>query len=141
MGDVGSTFLGFVLAGWAVTGASRIPSVPALAAAAALSPFLFDAGVTLLRRLARGERVSQAHRSHMYQRLVACGWTHARTTALYGVLAAVAGILAIATWCLAPVRVAPLTFVGAVLTPAAIPFLLRRAAMSRSGEYGSDQYI
>ena len=36
----------------------------------AFSPFIVDATWTLLRRLVRGERVWQAHRSHHYQRLV-----------------------------------------------------------------------
>ena len=61
-----------------------------------LSPFLFDSGMTLARRLLRGEPVWQAHRSHFYQRLVGVGWSHARVAALYltlaGVMAALAGV-------------------------------------------------
>jgi hypothetical protein len=38
-----------------------------------------DATWTLLRRLIRGERVWEAHRSHHYQRLVLAGWSHRRT--------------------------------------------------------------
>jgi len=43
------------------------------------SPFIVDATVTLLRRLARGEKIWQAHREHYYQRLVRSGWGHRRT--------------------------------------------------------------
>ena len=39
--------------------------------------FLADATLTLLRRLARGERVWQAHRQHFYQRAVQRGLGHA----------------------------------------------------------------
>jgi UDP-N-acetylmuramyl pentapeptide phosphotransferase/UDP-N-acetylglucosamine-1-phosphate transferase len=38
--------------------------------------FLADASLTLLRRLARGERVWQAHREHFYQRAVQRGLSH-----------------------------------------------------------------
>ena len=38
--------------------------------------FLADATVTLLRRLARGERPWQAHRQHFYQRAVQRGLGH-----------------------------------------------------------------
>lgn len=41
-------------------------------------PFVADATATLLRRLARGERVWRAHREHAYQKLVLAGWSHAR---------------------------------------------------------------
>ena len=35
-----------------------------------------DATLTLLKRLARGERVWEAHRDHYYQRLVRMGFGH-----------------------------------------------------------------
>jgi UDP-N-acetylmuramyl pentapeptide phosphotransferase/UDP-N-acetylglucosamine-1-phosphate transferase len=100
MGDVGSTFLGFTFAGWAVLssgGATR--PLPFIAWIAVLSPYLLDATWTLLRRLWRRERIYQAHRTHVYQQLVQRGWTHGRTTALYGALAAVAGLLALLHFC------------------------------------------
>jgi UDP-N-acetylmuramyl pentapeptide phosphotransferase/UDP-N-acetylglucosamine-1-phosphate transferase len=43
------------------------------------SPFIVDASVTLLRRVAAGERPWHAHRSHFYQRLVHLGWGHRKT--------------------------------------------------------------
>jgi UDP-N-acetylmuramyl pentapeptide phosphotransferase/UDP-N-acetylglucosamine-1-phosphate transferase len=42
-----------------------------------------DATTTLVRRLRRGERLTEAHRSHLYQRLANGGWGHARVTLLY----------------------------------------------------------
>ena len=46
---------------------------------AVFSPFVVDATLTLLRRLARGARVWEAHREHYYQRLVQSGLGHRRT--------------------------------------------------------------
>ena len=46
-------------------------------------PFLFDTGFTLWRRFLAGEIVWQAHRTHLYQRLVGCGWSHARVAWSY----------------------------------------------------------
>jgi UDP-N-acetylmuramyl pentapeptide phosphotransferase/UDP-N-acetylglucosamine-1-phosphate transferase len=124
MGDVGSTFLGFTFAGWAVLSAARGPQpLPLVAWIAVLSPFLFDAVCTLARRLWRREKVYQAHRTHFYQRLVQGGWTHGRTTALYGLLAAAAGLLTLLHVCL---RVLPMPLYGLTLMlPLAIPLILR----------------
>ena len=85
MGDVGSAFLGFTFAALALVGDD--PRVP-LAALAFVWPFAFDGGYTLARRLARGENVFAAHRSHVYQRLVVAGASHRAVATLYGVLAA-----------------------------------------------------
>jgi UDP-N-acetylmuramyl pentapeptide phosphotransferase/UDP-N-acetylglucosamine-1-phosphate transferase len=56
-------------------------------------PFIGDATITLLKRLARRERVWQAHRDHYYQRLVRMGFGH-RGTALvgYAAMAACGGV-------------------------------------------------
>jgi Fuc2NAc and GlcNAc transferase len=67
MGDVGSGFLGFVLGVLAVDAAAW-EQVPLASSAILLGVFLVDATVTLLRRWLNGERLSQAHRSHAYQR-------------------------------------------------------------------------
>ena len=61
----------------------------------AMWPFIFDASFTLARRLLRGENIFQAHRSHLYQRLVVAGWSHRMTSLLYGSLAALSAVVAI----------------------------------------------
>jgi Fuc2NAc and GlcNAc transferase len=66
MGDVGSGFLGVSLAALAVDWLSRAPLL-FWSATILLGAFVVDATVTLLRRMARGERVYDAHRSHAYQ--------------------------------------------------------------------------
>jgi Fuc2NAc and GlcNAc transferase len=79
MGDVGSGLLGYVLAVVALA-SERAGAVPLVAWAVLYGVFVFDATATLLRRLARGERVYQAHRSHAYQRLTQSGWSHGRVS-------------------------------------------------------------
>jgi UDP-N-acetylmuramyl pentapeptide phosphotransferase/UDP-N-acetylglucosamine-1-phosphate transferase len=73
LGDVGSVPLGFLI-GWLLLGlAGRGYWAPAL-----ILPFYYlaDATITLLVRLAAGERVWQAHRQHFYQRAVQRGLSH-----------------------------------------------------------------
>lgn len=81
MGDTGSAALGLLAGGVSLWGA-RAELFPFWVALLVFSPFIVDATVTLLRRLLRGERVWQAHRTHYYQRLVQLGWGH-RKTVLY----------------------------------------------------------
>ncbi len=78
MGDTGAATLGFLAAGL-ILYAERSGLFPFWAGLLAFAPFIVDATVTLLRRLLRGERIWEAHRSHYYQRLVRLGWGHRRT--------------------------------------------------------------
>jgi UDP-N-acetylmuramyl pentapeptide phosphotransferase/UDP-N-acetylglucosamine-1-phosphate transferase len=78
LGDVGSIPLGFLaaalgLAGW------RNDLWQLWFPVLVFGPFIADATITLVRRLVRGERVWQAHRSHYYQRMVLMGLGHRRT--------------------------------------------------------------
>lgn len=68
MGDVGSGFLGVVIAGLAISSSHQQP-LSAWMWLILVGVFFVDATVTLLRRLARGEKVYEAHRSHAYQRM------------------------------------------------------------------------
>ena len=81
MGDSGSIPLGFAAAAFGLLGFWR-GLWPLLFPVLVFSPFIVDASVTLMRRLARGEKVWQAHRTHYYQRLVRLGLGH-RGTALW----------------------------------------------------------
>ncbi|HXH03530.1 MAG TPA: glycosyltransferase family 4 protein [Candidatus Competibacteraceae bacterium] len=78
LGDTGSSSLGLLAAACCLW-AERTGLFPLWLGILVFSPFIVDASVTLLRRLARGERIWQAHRQHAYQRLVAAGWGHRRT--------------------------------------------------------------
>ncbi|WP_150812252.1 MULTISPECIES: MraY family glycosyltransferase [Pseudomonas] len=66
MGDAGSGFLGMVLAVLALHAAWTAP-VFLWAWLILLGVFIVDATFTLLRRLLRGDKVYEAHRSHGYQ--------------------------------------------------------------------------
>ncbi len=88
MGDVGSSYIGFLAAALSVWVASRSPAV-ATAGLLFVWPFVFDTAFTLVRRMRRRENLLRAHRSHLYQRLVLTGVSHGRTTLLYTVLAIV----------------------------------------------------
>lgn len=66
MGDAGSGFLGIVIGGMVLQAASV--SAPLLWAwLILLGVFVVDATFTLLRRMLRGEKLDEAHRSHAYQ--------------------------------------------------------------------------
>jgi UDP-N-acetylmuramyl pentapeptide phosphotransferase/UDP-N-acetylglucosamine-1-phosphate transferase len=86
MGDVGSASLGYTFAVFPLMsfGTARLGT----AALVIMGAFVFDTAYTFFRRLLRGEDVLSAHRSHLYQRLVATGATHAAVTSLYALLAA-----------------------------------------------------
>jgi Fuc2NAc and GlcNAc transferase len=99
MGDVGSAFLGYLfgvipLLALGAADPERGGRLPVFAALA-VGPFLADGIYTFLRRAWRREPVWKPHRSHLYQRLVQAGWSHARVTGLYAgwcVVSAVAGM-------------------------------------------------
>ncbi|MDE2259816.1 MAG: glycosyltransferase family 4 protein [Betaproteobacteria bacterium] len=83
MGDVGSTWMAFmifamalmsILAGWL-----EISTWLILGAG-----FIADASVTLLVRIATGQRWTEAHRSHAYQRLARRWHSHRKVTLLVG---------------------------------------------------------
>jgi Fuc2NAc and GlcNAc transferase len=97
MGDVGSTWIGAVFAGLVLQQPAPAVSLALLVAAL---PLLADPLVCVLRRLAAGQPVFEAHRLHLYQRLQQAGWSHRRVALLY-ILACAA--LALALLVLGPV--------------------------------------
>lgn len=85
MGDVGSGFLGFLLAAIAVlTAMQGLLAIPVWAIL--WGTFIADSGVTLARRMLRGEQWWSAHRSHTYQRLSRRFGSHAKATLLYSAI-------------------------------------------------------
>jgi UDP-N-acetylmuramyl pentapeptide phosphotransferase/UDP-N-acetylglucosamine-1-phosphate transferase len=94
MGDVGSAFLGFTFAFLTLKAGKEAPRL-VLAGALLVWPFVFDTAFTFLRRLLKRESVFSAHRSHLYQRLVLSGLSHATVTLLYTGLELIGLLLAI----------------------------------------------
>ena len=75
MGDVGSTQLGFILVVLGIYFHNKL-EFSILNWIMLASPFWFDATLTLFRRWRNGEKLSEAHRKHAYQRFVQAGFTH-----------------------------------------------------------------
>ena len=79
MGDVGSGYLGYVIAVLALATAGDSPAAVWVWLILG-GVFFVDATLTLTRRLGRGERVYEAHRSHAYQWLARRWRSHKRVT-------------------------------------------------------------
>jgi Fuc2NAc and GlcNAc transferase len=79
MGDVGSGYLGYVIAVLALAAARESP-VAVFVWLILGAVFFVDATVTLIRRLGRGERIHAAHRSHAYQWLARRWRSHLKVT-------------------------------------------------------------
>jgi hypothetical protein len=93
LGDAGSLPIGLCLAFMLIVVAETN-----LAAALLLSLYtLADASVTLVRRLAAGEPIASAHRTHFYQRAVAQGLSVPQVTARVFLLCDLLAILAVVT--------------------------------------------
>ncbi len=95
LGDVGSLTLGFAIAGLSLWAFSRgdAGAWPLLLLPSTMG---VDAGLTLLGRSLRRQKIWQAHREHLYQRAVAHGWSHLRVCAAYFAWTALA--LGLALW-------------------------------------------
>jgi Fuc2NAc and GlcNAc transferase len=125
MGDVGSGFIGFALAAGALLTARHGPTT--LWTWLVLNGvFVADATVTLLVRLVRRERVYEAHRQHLYQRL-SRRWRSHRTVTMCVVAV---NLLWCLPWAFATVRVPDL---GAVFTAVGLGPLLAIVVL-RGGE-------
>jgi Fuc2NAc and GlcNAc transferase len=129
MGDVGSGFVGFVLAASALLasthGARNIWAWMILNGL-----FLADATVTLLVRLVRGERIHQAHSSHVYQRLARQWGSHRPVTLLYCAV----NVLWCLPWAVAAVR---LPVAGPKLAASALVPVFLAAFIGGAGTHGS----
>ena len=79
MGDVGSTLIGFNVGVFAIY-YSNILSENLLVWIVLYAVFWFDATYTLFKRFKNKEKLSQAHKKHLYQRLTQAGFSHANVT-------------------------------------------------------------
>jgi len=79
MGDVGSTLLGYNIAIFTIYYSNQ-ESLNFWIWIILFSMYLFDATLTLIRRKLNGEKLTQAHKKHAYQRLTQSGWSHYKVT-------------------------------------------------------------
>jgi UDP-N-acetylmuramyl pentapeptide phosphotransferase/UDP-N-acetylglucosamine-1-phosphate transferase len=101
VGDSGAYFLGFSLSAVALyapalSGQQWTP-IGFLACIVVFTPYLFDTGYTLIRRLkgGAGKNIFLAHREHIYQRITPTTQMHRRTSNLYYALNIIAGFAAL----------------------------------------------
>lgn len=138
MGDVGSGFLGTLLATLPLVftppALRSLVFVPILLT---LCPFILDPLVSVLRRLSNGHNPLVPHREFFFHRLIRSGVSHAHAALLYATVAAIggAGGLAIVSGAvpeslqsLVPVAVLLLSVVGGVAIEARCHRHLRPAA-------------
>lgn len=95
MGDVGSTFLGFSFATFALLAAGNAAPRLLLVMPLLLLHYIFDTVFTFCRRLLAGEKLTQAHRGHLYQLLNRSGFSHRSVSLLYAGLALAQGLAAL----------------------------------------------
>jgi UDP-GlcNAc:undecaprenyl-phosphate GlcNAc-1-phosphate transferase len=141
MGDVGSQFLGLLfgaltLIGRAGDGTADVISVFVVPMLFAI--FAFDVLFTLIRRALAGEKLSEAHRGHLYQLCVRMGGTHVQVTTLYAVFGVVQALVA---WnaqnMLAPTEIPlaliPLIALDLVYALAVLSAARRRGLLAKAG--------
>lgn len=130
LGDVGSYAVGLLLGGMAVVAWSS--DVPGPLCVAPFTLYLADTAWVLAKRAAGHRPLTEAHREHVYQRLVDGGWTHLGAAALTAAGAvASCGVVAIGT---AQPLFAGLLTVGLVLAYLLTPELTaNRPAHARVG--------
>ena len=98
MGDVGSGFIGFMIAGLAILGYYKY-QIPVWVWVLPYSLFWSDASLTLLRRALNKEPWYSAHKKHAYQRLHhIVGWSHKKILALVALVNSVFGGITVLTF-------------------------------------------
>jgi UDP-GlcNAc:undecaprenyl-phosphate GlcNAc-1-phosphate transferase len=96
MGDVGSAFLGFTFAVLAIMAARYDHShtsffvMPLL-----LFHFIYDTAFTFSRRLLSGQKVTEPHRTHLYQLFQRLGYSHPAVTVFHCGLSLLQGLAAV----------------------------------------------
>jgi UDP-N-acetylmuramyl pentapeptide phosphotransferase/UDP-N-acetylglucosamine-1-phosphate transferase len=127
LGDVGSGALGFFVPMLALL-ALEAQGVDILRAHLPLLPLFGDAAATIVRRWRRGERLTEAHRSHLYQRLANGPLTHATVTVIYAAVSLCGAVAAHAASSPDGTKWIPLY----VLLTLVLGFTLDRYAQSRT---------
>lgn len=92
LGDVGSYFLGALVGFGCLLGTNGGVSVVLLVAPMAI--YLCDTGVVLVKRIVLRRPLFEAHRDHVYQRLVGRGLSHAAVSGL----TVISGIVITCSW-------------------------------------------
>jgi len=121
MGDSGSQFLGFVLAVMAVmAGRFDASHVSFFVMPMLFFHYIWDTAYTLIRRIRAGERVTDAHRTHVYQLMNRLGLSHARVSSIYLLIGGLQGLGALVL----------VNVDGGLRVMAFLPFIVLQVAMT-----------
>lgn len=93
LGDSGSYLLGGLVGCTAIWVALRSGEI--LLAVAPALPYLVDTGLTMARRVARGQPILEAHRAHTYQQIAASGVPHLVVGSGVAMISAFSSLLAV----------------------------------------------
>ena len=85
LGDVGSLPVGGFFALCTIIAVKHL-DVSLFSCFLILGVFIFDATYTLISRKLRGEKITEAHRSHIYQRLAGVGLSHRLIVTVYSAI-------------------------------------------------------
>lgn len=97
MGDTGSMFLGFMLAGISVTGAVKsVATIALIVPIFALGLPILDTTFAIVRRLRGGVPIFKPDKGHLHHRLLGVGFTQKQAVLLMYVISALFGLSAIA---------------------------------------------
>ncbi len=97
MGDTGSMFLGFMLAGISVTGAVKsVATIALIVPIFALGLPILDTTFAIVRRVRGGVPIFKPDKGHLHHRLLSVGFTQRQAVLLMYVISALFGLSAIA---------------------------------------------
>lgn len=98
LGDSGSHLVGYLIAALAFYASDSLlgPGRSLLAFTIVLIPFIYDVAITLVKRARAGEKVWEAHRGHLYQRLMVAGYSHMRVLGICLITYIACGALGVA---------------------------------------------
>jgi UDP-N-acetylmuramyl pentapeptide phosphotransferase/UDP-N-acetylglucosamine-1-phosphate transferase len=130
LGDSGSYLVGGIVGLLALAALVREGPIVALCP---MAIYATDTAVTLVTRVRAGQRVTTAHREHIYQRLLNHGWSHQRSAGVTTAFSLACSSIAVAALGRVPGVQAALLLV-VVLVSAAYTYLPVRAA-SRAGAH------
>ncbi len=96
LGDAGSMFLGFNFAMLSIFITNQSANrIPIFVFALIFAPIVYDSIVTFVRRGLEGKNVIEAHREHLYQRLIILGFPQRGISIFYYMLSMFFGIAAV----------------------------------------------
>ncbi len=132
MGDVGSQVCGLLTGGFALLLlADTVRLAVAEMVPLILAGILWDVLFTLARRLRAGERLTQAHRGHLYQVAARTGLSHTTVAVIHWAFACWGGVISLALLPARPLVAAMIVLLPQLSWSATVWLRARRAGLSR----------